>query len=203
MAASAAKRPRAKSTPGKPCHDGYPVSFRRRLTRRRLIRTGPGPQANVDKFAHPPKLLNMANADDCVFCAIVAGRAEASLVHADDTVIAFMDIAPVTPGHVLVIPRDHSPHLDGLAEEHGAHMWRIAHRIAKALRHSGLRADGVNLFLADGAAAGQEVFHCHLHVFPRYPGDGVTLSVGRQPRERAELDATASLIGRALAAPTD
>ena len=70
-------------------------------------------------------------------------------------------------------------------------------------RRDHARGHGVNLVLADGAAAGQEVFHCHLHVFPRYPGDGVKLSVVQQPRERAELDATASLIGRALAAPTN
>jgi histidine triad (HIT) family protein len=137
--------------------------------------------------------------DDCVFCAIVTGRAEASMVHADDTVIAFMDIRPVTPGHLLVIPRRHATHLADLAEDHGTHMWRVAHRLARALRHCGLRAEGVNLFLADGEAAGQEVFHTHLHVFPRYAADGVSLAADWGRPERSELDTNAAIIGRTLA----
>ena len=136
---------------------------------------------------------------DCVFCEIVAGRAEASLVYADDTVIAFMDIRPVNPGHVLVIPRQHSPHLAQLDEDHGALMWRIAHRLAKALRRSGLRVEGVNFFLADGAVAFQEVFHVHLHVVPRYASDGFRLETDSVRSERSELDTNAAKIGRALA----
>ena len=162
-------------------------------------------------MAHTPYLVAMtiddatlaAEADpagaDCVFCEIVGGRAEASLVYADDTVIAFMDIRPVNPGHVLVVPRDHSPHLAQLDEDHGAHMWRIAHRVAKALRHSGLRVEGVNLFLADGAVAFQEVFHVHLHVVPRYASDGFRIETDWLLSERSELDSNAAKIGRALA----
>jgi diadenosine tetraphosphate (Ap4A) HIT family hydrolase len=134
----------------------------------------------------------------CVFCSIVAGRAEVSLVHADDAVLAFMDIAPVNPGHILVIPRAHAPHLADLDEDDGARMWRVAHRVAGALRQSGLRAEGVNFFLADGAAAFQEVFHIHLHVFPRYRGDGFRVETAMRKRQRAELDADAALVGRAL-----
>jgi histidine triad (HIT) family protein len=136
---------------------------------------------------------------DCVFCEIVGGRAEASLVYADDTVIAFMDIRPINPGHVLVVPRDHSPHLAQLDEDHGAQMWRIAHRVAKALRHSGLRVEGVNFFLADGAAAFQEVPHVHLHVLPRYASDGFRIETDSLLSERSELDSNAAKIGRALA----
>src|SRR5262252_7208226 len=138
--------------------------------------------------------------DGCVFCAIVAGRAEASLVHADDTVLAFMDIAPLTPGHVLVIPREHASGLSDLDPDHGAQMFRIAQRVAGALRRSGLRVDGVNLVLADGAAAMQVVFHAHLHVIPRYAQDGLRITTARHERSRAELDNDAGLIDRALRA---
>jgi len=138
-------------------------------------------------------------AQGCVFCAIIVGRAEASFVYADDAVVAFMDIRPATPGHVLVVPRLHVPHLDDLDEDLGAMVWRVAHRTARALRRSGLRADGVNLFLADGEAAFQEIFHAHLHVVPRYPGDGCRIEADWQRRERSELDANAAVIGRALA----
>lgn len=69
-----------------------------------------------------------------MFCAIVAGEAEASVVHADETAVAFMDLGAVTPGHVLVVPRVHAVGLEDLDEDTGAHVWRIGHRVARALR---------------------------------------------------------------------
>jgi histidine triad (HIT) family protein len=113
---------------------------------------------------------------DCVFCSILAGDSPFSPVYRDDLCTAFMDIRPVNPGHVLVIPNHHAPYLADLDEDTGAHMFRIAQRIAGALRRSGVRCEGVNLFLADGDAAMQEVLHTHLHVIPRYEGDGFGLT---------------------------
>jgi histidine triad (HIT) family protein len=139
----------------------------------------------------------MADSDaGCVFCAIAAGESEASHLHADERVIAFMDIRPVTEGHLLVIPRRHCASLATLDADDGAELFRVAQQLAASLRTSGLRCEGVNLFLADGEAAGQEVFHVHLHVVPRYRGDGFGL---RMPpdyriRSRAELDAAAARI---------
>lgn len=129
----------------------------------------------------------------CVFCDIVAGNAPASVVYEDDRVLAILDINPVTPGHLLVIPKRHAPYLADLDEEAGARMFVVAMRLAAALRGSGLRCDGINLFLADGEAAFQEVFHAHLHVFPRYPGDGFAIRAdwSRSP-SRADLDAIAA-----------
>ncbi|MBN1964143.1 MAG: HIT domain-containing protein, partial [Anaerolineae bacterium] len=95
---------------------------------------------------------------DCIFCRIVAGQAPASIIYADDVALAFLDINPVNPGHVLVIPRVHAPYLADLDEAAGMHLWRIAQRTAAALRESGLHCEGVNLFLADGEAAFQDVF---------------------------------------------
>jgi histidine triad (HIT) family protein len=137
----------------------------------------------------------------CCFCDILVEKRPSSIVLKDDLCWAFMDIQPVNPGHVLVIPTYHAPSLEELDEESGAHMFRMAQRIAGALRDSGLQCEGVNLFLADGAAAGQEVFHVHLHVFPRYAGDGFGLRFGPEygtRPTRAELDATAGRIRRAL-----
>jgi histidine triad (HIT) family protein len=137
----------------------------------------------------------------CVFCDIVAGKAPASIVLKDDLCCALMDIRPVNPGHTLVIPTCHASFLAELDEASGAHMFSIAQRIAQALRRSGLRCEGVNLYLADGAAAGQEVFHVHLHVLPRYTGDGFGLrfgpAYGHRPN-RAELDDVAGRIRQAL-----
>ena len=105
--------------------------------------------------------------DPCVFCEIVAGRAEASVVHEDDQVVAFLDINPINPGHLPVIPRRHLPALSDLEPELGGHLFRVALAMQRADRRSGVRREGINLFVADGEAAGQEVFHAHLHVFPR------------------------------------
>lgn len=134
-------------------------------------------------------------AGDCIFCQIVAGEAEASIVHDDGEILAFMDIRPVTPGHLLVIPRRHAAHLADLDEATGARMFVVAQRLAAALRASGLRCEGINLFLADGEAAFQEVFHTHLHVIPRFAGDTFRISADWSVTpSRAELDAQAARI---------
>lgn len=138
----------------------------------------------------------MQAVDGCVFCRLIARELEASVVYEDRRTVALMDIQPVTSGHVLVMPRIHSPSLVELDPADGAQLFRVAQLAASALRHSGLRCEGVNLFLADGAAAGQDVFHVHLHVFPRFEGDGFGLRLPPDyaVRPRAALDATASAL---------
>ena len=134
---------------------------------------------------------------DCIFCRIAEGRAPASVVYDDERALAFMDIRPVNPGHLLVIPRAHAAGLSDLDPEVGAHLFKVAMRVAAALRCSGVQCEGVNLFLADGKVAFQEVFHVHLHVIPRFAGDGFRLKFGpdygRQP-SRSALDEMAANI---------
>ena len=112
----------------------------------------------------------MTNEQDCIFCKILAGESDVSLVYQDEICTATMDIQPVNPGHMLVIPNRHAAYLADLKEEEGAQIFRVAQRLAAALRQSGVKCEGVNFFLADGEAAMQEIFHLHLHVFPRYQG---------------------------------
>ena len=134
---------------------------------------------------------------ECIFCEIQARRAPASFVYQDDACVAFMDIQPVTPGHILVVPRRHAANLAELDPQDGAHIFQVAQQTAAALRASGLRCEGVNLFLADGEAAGQDVFHVHLHVFPRFSGDGFGLRFGpnyAQRPPRSELEELAERI---------
>ena len=139
--------------------------------------------------------------EGCVFCAIIRGAAPASTVYEDKLALAFMDIRPVNPGHVLVVPRVHAATLADLDPETGAHLFRVAMRLAPAVRRSGVACEGVNLFLADGRAAGQEVLHVHLHVVPRFGGDGFGFRIGDgnfQHPERGTLDAIAGQIRAAL-----
>lgn len=131
--------------------------------------------------------------NECVFCRIVAGESLASVVYEDDVVMAFLDLRPVNPGHTLVIPKRHAASLADLDEETGRHLWTIAARTAAALRQSGVRCEGINLRLADGEAAGQEVFHVHLHVIPRYRGEPVKASPSPLPT-RDDLDRVAAQI---------
>jgi histidine triad (HIT) family protein len=132
----------------------------------------------------------------CVFCDIVAGHAPASILFEDERTITFLDHRPVTPGHMLVVPRRHAAFLADLDPEDGAQLFRVGMRGAAALRASSLRCEGVNFHLADGEAAGQEVFHVHLHVLPRFTGDGFGLRFppDYRVRERAELDEAAAAV---------
>jgi histidine triad (HIT) family protein len=83
-----------------------------------------------------------------------------------------MDIQPVNPGHVLIIPKRHAAFLGDLEPALGGRIFAMSMRVAAAIRTCGVRCDGVNLLLADGKAAGPSVLHAHLHVVPRFPGDG-------------------------------
>ncbi len=141
-------------------------------------------------------------APECVFCAVVAGEAEASVVHEDETVVVFMDLNPVTPGHLLVVPRGHAVGLEDLDVAISTHVWSVGHHMARALRRSRLPCEGINVLLCDGAAAFQTVFHFHLHVIPRYAGDGWTLEARSKERKRSLLDREARAIRDALA-PSD
>ncbi len=119
--------------------------------------------------------MSKESAENCVFCKILKGEIEASFVYEDEEVVAFLDIEPVNEGHVLVIPRVHVPHLNDLNDETLGHMAKVAGKITKAIRKSDVRSEGMNLFLSDDEAAGQDVWHAHLHVFPRFKDDGFGL----------------------------
>jgi len=138
--------------------------------------------------------------DHCIFCKIVAGEAPASIVYRDEHVVAFMDISPVVEGHVLVIPTYHTADLAGVTDDAGSRMFAIGRRAAASLRASGLPCEGINFFLADGVAAGQTVFHSHLHVIPRVRGDGLGFRHGltRGRMSRLELDELAARLAARL-----
>ena len=131
---------------------------------------------------------------ECVFCEIVVGSSPAEVVWEDERVQGFMDINPVTDGHVLVIPKAHSVGLADLDPFTAGVMVQVAQRVAVALKACNLRCEGVDLFFADGQAAFQEVFHSHLHVFPRYPGDGFTIDAPWQGRSRESLARSAAAV---------
>lgn len=131
---------------------------------------------------------------ECIFCQIVAGESPVSAFYEDDVVLGIMTIGPVNTGHAMVIPRRHAASLSEMDEETGRHLWTVARRTAEAIRDSGVRCEGVNLFLADGAAAAQDVFHVHMHVIPRYVGDRFKIVADSIHPPRDELDQVAGQI---------
>ena len=133
---------------------------------------------------------------DCLFCRIVSGEIPATKVHEDERTIAFMDINPVTRGHLLVVPRTHSRDLLDIEPDDLAATMQAAQAVAaRAIRALG--ADGVNVVNNCGAMAGQTVFHFHVHVVPRTARDGFHVPLGGPPGDREEIAATAEAIRQA------
>jgi histidine triad (HIT) family protein len=132
---------------------------------------------------------------DCIFCKIVAGELPATIIDEDERTISFMDIAPATRGHALVIPREHSADLLSIGQGDLAAVGAAAQRLARRAKER-LGADGVNLLNACGTVAFQTVFHFHVHVIPRYEGDSVRLPWIPTPGDPEQIAAAAQELGK-------
>lgn len=138
---------------------------------------------------------------DCVFCDIIAGRAAVSLIHEDEHCFALMTIGPVNKGHAMVIPRAHWTYVADVEPAVLGHIMQVGARVGDGVRRSGLPCEAINYFIADGEAAGQEVFHMHLHVYPRVKDDGFGFRYDERHFSyppRAALDAAARRIADAM-----
>ena len=124
---------------------------------------------------------------DCVFCRIVAGQIPSTRVYEDELTLAFMDIGQVNPGHVLVAVKRHADNLYALDDAQAAGVQRAVLRVARAIRDV-FAPQGLSVYQANGKAAGQTVFHYHVHLVPRHEGDGMALSwpVKNPPRDKLE-----------------
>jgi histidine triad (HIT) family protein len=136
--------------------------------------------------------------DDCIFCRIIEGREPSVKVYEDSSVVAFMDIYPINPGHLLVVPKRHVERFDELTEEEVAALARAARRLAPAVIKA-VGADGYNIVSNNGRAAGQVIFHVHLHIVPRFSGDHCRFDCRRLGSSWQELERVASLIRESLA----
>jgi histidine triad (HIT) family protein len=133
---------------------------------------------------------------DCIFCQVLARKIPGSFVFEDHSVAVFLDLYPVNPGHALVVPKEHTDDLLSCSSEVTGRLFQVAAQIAPVLvRATG--ADGFNVWTANGRAAGQEVFHLHLHVLPRFGDDTFGLRFPKgypQQAAREDLDALAAEI---------
>ena len=128
--------------------------------------------------------------NDCIFCRIVARQVPATVVHEDEHTLAFMDLGQVNPGHVLVAVKKHAENLYALDDAQAGAVLRAAARVGRAIRDA-FAPQGLSVYQANGKAAGQTVFHFHVHLVPRHDGDGMALSwpVKNPPREQLEAHA--------------
>lgn len=127
---------------------------------------------------------------DCLFCGIVAGTIPSETIDSDERTVAFMDINPATPGHALVVPREHSADLLEIGEDDLTATILASQRLAKRMKDV-LDADGINLINSCGAAAWQTVFHFHIHVVPRYDDDPLKLPWVPEPGDSDEIASVA------------
>lgn len=145
----------------------------------------------------------MASVPHCIFCEIVHGAGEASICYEDADAIAFMDIQPVNPGHVLVVPKQHVESLNDVPPELAMHLFGVALRLGPIVRKVG-GSDDLNIVVNSGEAAGQNVFHYHVHLIPRQAGDGfdvpLPFAASAMP-DRTLLDAMAARIIAGLRDP--
>ena len=130
---------------------------------------------------------------ECVFCKIIRGEIPCCKVYEDDLILAFLDIAPFNIGHTVIIPKDHQNSITTLDEIYANRIIKIAPKIGVALMRT-INAEGFNLFLNNGSVAGQTVWHCHMHVLPRFAGDKVVISP--EPQKYDSMDQMAELAGK-------
>ncbi len=135
--------------------------------------------------------------EECIFCRIVAGDAPAQRVHEDELTVTFMDLFPASRGHLLIVPKRHFSDIRGADDASLARVIANSRRIALALQRA-LGPDGIGVHQLNGAAAGQTVFHYHMHLIPRRMGDPIGFH-GRNRAEESELAEVATEISRALA----
>ncbi len=136
--------------------------------------------------------------EDCIFCKIIKNEIPSEKIYEDDLVLAFLDIKPVNIGHTLIIPKKHFENLFELPEEIAIHIMKITKKIGLAIKKSG--ADGVNISINNGKAAGQIIFHSHTHIIPRFIGDNLPVWPAKTPKE-GQLKEIAKKIIEELARP--
>ncbi|HAS84522.1 MAG TPA: HIT family protein [Candidatus Yonathbacteria bacterium] len=134
---------------------------------------------------------------DCLFCKIIAGEIPSTKVYEDDTVLAFLDIHPVNIGHTLVIPKTHHANLYETPDDDLAHMIAVVKKLSIAVKGA-LSADGINIEMNNDPVAGQIIFHTHLHIVPRFEGDGFTHWHGSRGYNEGEANKVAEKIKDSL-----
>ncbi len=133
----------------------------------------------------------------CIFCKIVHKQAPASIIYEDETVMVFLDIRPLNVGHTLVIPKKHYVDIFDIPENQLSQVHKVAKQVSVAIKKA-TNADGISIIQQNGKAAGQDIFHLHVHVVPRFEGQKLPSFSALKEVERAKLDEMAKKIRQEL-----
>lgn len=131
--------------------------------------------------------------DDCIFCKIIAGEIPSATVYEDEDFMAILDIFPAAKGHVIILPKKHMANLYELDDETAGKAFLVARKVAGAMKEE-LDFDGLNLLQNNGEAAGQTIFHFHLHLIPRYKGGQAIMTWAQGKYADGEAAAIAAAI---------
>ncbi len=131
--------------------------------------------------------------ENCIFCKIARKEAPASIVYEDGNVMVFMDIRPVSKGHTLIIPKQHIVDIYGMPDQLLAAVHMVTKKIAVAVKKV-TNADGISIVQQNGKAAGQDIFHFHVHVIPRFEGTKIPSFGELRVENRETLDKVAQMI---------
>ena len=125
--------------------------------------------------------------DNCIFCKIANGDIPSKAIYEDDLFKVILDLGPATRGHALILPKDHAKNLFELPDDTAKQVFILAKKLGKQMVEK-LNADGLNIIQNNGEAAGQTVNHFHLHLIPRYEGDGLNLNWPQQEISAEQLE---------------
>ncbi len=137
--------------------------------------------------------------ESCIFCRIVRRQAPASIIYEDETVMVFLDIRPLNIGHTLVIPKAHYVGIFDIPEKDLTNVYKVSKQISVAIKKA-TNADGISIIQQNGKAAGQDIFHLHVHVVPRFEGQKLPSFHDLKEVERVKLDEVAKEIKQNLKA---
>lgn len=131
---------------------------------------------------------------DCIFCKISKGEIPSATVYEDDDFRVIMDISPASEGHMIILPKEHAANVYELSDEVASKIYVLAKKLAVALKEE-LDCDGINILQNNEEAAGQTVFHLHMHIIPRYFGDDINIKWEPSESKSENLVELAKLIG--------
>jgi histidine triad (HIT) family protein len=132
--------------------------------------------------------------EHCIFCQIVRNEKPANIIYEDGRTIAFLDIRPISEGHTLVVPKKHYRDIHEIPDKEAAFLFKVAKKVATAVE-KGVNADGISIFQNNGRAAGQVIFHIHVHIVPRFEEKRMSY---RRNANSEELDNVAEKIRQYL-----
>ena len=131
--------------------------------------------------------------DNCIFCKIINGDIPSRRIYEDENFVVMMDVSPASKGHSLLLPKEHYANMFEMPEELLAEVLKVAQKVAAKMM-TALNADGINILQNNGEAAGQTVFHYHMHLIPRYNGEEPMLTWEPKSYSADEMDAIKSSI---------